>query len=163
MDMEKTKCKECGAIVSLDIAVISKNMCLTCWRAKQSEEHLSTRQGLIEFAGREVQQINLKVIFDNIRNYTLASFLLKAGYVQFSAGGIKTLFAVFSLSFAVVLVLTNMIQTYLILHRLFWESYKYTPGLMRSEHEGISDILYSFFAVLIGLIFVVTIFMAIPF
>lgn len=119
-------------------------------------------ESIFKFAGREITAVNLKIIFDNVRNYGLGALALTGAKNAIALGDTTSLFAAPALLVSILLIAANVAQTYLIAYRYFEE-------LQRNKLDGSNDALPLGYKLWCGLLsltaggsFVYVIFKAIP-
>jgi len=78
------------------------------------------RESFFTLVANEVAVINLKIIFDNLRNYGLVALALDGSMTVLSFGGISQLvLGGVALLISLILLLANVMQSYLIAYQYF--------------------------------------------
>lgn len=90
-------------------------------------------ESLFTLAASEITTVNLKIVFDNMRNYGLVALTLHGGISIFSFGGISQLLGAVALLISAFLLAANVLQTYLIAYKYFWGSQEKMLGEITDE------------------------------
>lgn len=81
------------------------------------------RESLFTLAVSEETTVNLKIIFDNLRNYGLVALALDGSMTVLSFDGTSQLvLGAIALFVSFFLLIANMVQSYLIAYQYFWGS-----------------------------------------
>jgi len=111
----------------------------------------------------DINIISLKVIFDNVRNYTLGVIVLKGAihsleqtaFVDKYIGGL-TLVSISSL------LIANMFQTFFICYGVLWENQRAKLDKEKNPDVLLHQIITAAVSVFVGLVLIYSLYKAIP-